>query len=161
MHNACRLWHTGTDYTFTESKQSGGVVGSLETHNGNAPFYKCLHCCYYLWKGNINISQIQMCRQEQQYPDDRTASYLIIKVSIVVLSLYYGGGPGWIPECCYFCWLKCQWIWLNNVSLLYFICLVLRDKQRSSTFTSGRRGEDSRIQVVQYFIRIYMYFVIW
>ena len=38
MHNVCRLWHILNDYTFTESKEMGEVVGSLPPHNNNAPF---------------------------------------------------------------------------------------------------------------------------
>ena len=38
MHNACRFWQIGNDYPFTKSKERGEVVGSLPTHNGNAPF---------------------------------------------------------------------------------------------------------------------------
>ena len=31
MHKACRLWHIGNDYPFTEFKERGEVVGSLST----------------------------------------------------------------------------------------------------------------------------------
>ena len=38
MHNACRLWHIVTDYTFTENKEKSEVIVSLPPHNVNATF---------------------------------------------------------------------------------------------------------------------------
>ena len=83
------------------------------------------------------------------------------KLSIFGISYYYDRQPHWNHEYCDFCCLKYQQIFLHNGSILHLIYFGLRDKHRSSTFTAGRRVEDARIQIVQYFIRIYMYFMIW
>ena len=33
MHNACRLWHIGNNYPFTQGKERSEVVISLPTNN--------------------------------------------------------------------------------------------------------------------------------
>ena len=82
-----------------------------------------------------------------------------VKLSIIWISQYYIGGPRWNPECYYFRCLKCQY----NGTLLHQVVLGLRDKPSSSSITSGGEGgeEDERIYLVQSFLRMCMYFMIW
>ena len=81
------------------------------------------------------------------------------KLRIVGLTQYYGREPRWNHEYCCFCFLKCQQIWLQNISLLHLIYLEFREEHRSSKLTSGRREEDTRTQVKYFSMRICMYFV--
>ena len=67
------------------------------------------------------------------------------KLSIVALSSYYGGDHFGILSSVLFNCLKCEWIWLNNGSLLHLTWLGFRDKHRSSTCTSRRGG--GKVQV--------------
>ena len=79
------------------------------------------------------------------------------KLSIVGISQYYGERPRWNTEFCYFCCLKCQRIWLYNGTSYFWGSGI---NTGPKLLHQGRREEDARIYLVQYFLCIYKYFLI-
>ena len=59
MHNACILWHIGTDYPFIKIKEKGELVGSLTPNNGNVLFQK--KEMVYVYKRKTYMYQNLLC----------------------------------------------------------------------------------------------------